>query len=162
MERMFERDVIPACAELGVGFVPFSPLASGFLSGTVSAGDIYTGDDVRRVITRFDEDNLRANQPLLDLLTAFAQEKGATPAQVSLAWMLHKQDFIVPIPGSRKLERIENLGAADVDLTDEEFTRIETELATDHDPRQPRRRGHRKAARPRLTQCAARPDTAPG
>jgi hypothetical protein len=88
MERMFERDVIPACAELGVGFVPFSPLASGFLSGKVSLGDTYTGDDVRRVITRFDEDNLRANQPLLDLLTAFAHEKGATPAQVSLAWML--------------------------------------------------------------------------
>jgi len=130
MERMFERDVIPACAELGIGFVAFSPLASGFLSGKVTAEDTYTGDDVRRVITRFEQDNIRANQPLLDLLTAFAQEKGATPAQISLAWMLHKQDFIVPIPGSRKLERIEeNLGAADIDLTEEEFTRIETELA---------------------------------
>ena len=130
MERMFEKDVIPACEELGIGFVPFSPLASGFLSGKVTANDTYTGDDVRRVITRFDKDNIRANQPLLDLLTAFAKEKGATPAQISLAWMLHKKDFIVPIPGSRKLERIqENLGAADVDLTDEEFERIEAELA---------------------------------
>jgi aryl-alcohol dehydrogenase-like predicted oxidoreductase len=94
MERMFEKDVIPACEELGIGFVPFSPLASGFLSGKVTANDTYTGDDVRRVITRFDKDNIRANQPLLDLLTAFAKEKGATPAQISLAWMLHKKDFI--------------------------------------------------------------------
>jgi aryl-alcohol dehydrogenase-like predicted oxidoreductase len=130
MERMFERDVIPACEELGIGFVPFSPLASGFLSGKASAGDAYSGDDVRRVITRFDEDNVRANQPLLELLTGFAREKGATPAQVSLAWMLHKKDFIVPIPGSRRPERIEeNLGAADVELTEEEFARIEAELA---------------------------------
>jgi aryl-alcohol dehydrogenase-like predicted oxidoreductase len=85
---------------------------------------------VRRVITRFDRDNLVKNQPLLDLLHAFADEKGATPAQVSLAWMLHKSPSIVPIPGSCRLERIEeNLGAADIDLTDEEFGRIEAELA---------------------------------
>ncbi len=130
MEHMFERDVIPTCAELGIGFVPFSPLASGFLSGRYTADDTYTGDDVRQVITRFAKDNVRKNQPLLGLLTAFAQEKGATPAQISLAWMLHKQPFIVPIPGSRRIERIqENLGAADVDLTEEEFDRIEAELA---------------------------------
>jgi len=130
MERMFERDVIPACSSLDIGFVPFSPLASGFLSGKNTAGDTYTGNDVRRVITRFAPDNVRANQPLLDLLHAFARDKGATPAQVSLAWMLHKAPFIVPIPGMRRLERIEeNLGAADVVLTDEEFGRIETELA---------------------------------
>ncbi len=130
MERVFEQDVIPVCEELGVAFVPFSPLASGFLSGKVTADDTYTGDDVRRVITRFDKDNMRANQPLLNLITGFAQEKEATPAQISLAWMLHKKDFIVPIPGSRKLERIEeNLGAADVMLSDEEFARIEGELA---------------------------------
>ena len=129
MERMFEKDVIPACEELGIGFVPFSPLASGFLSGKVTATDTYTGDDVRRVITRFQEDNIRANQPLLDLLTDIAKEQGATPAQISLAWMLHKK-FIVPIPGMRKLERIEeNLGAADVELTDDEVARIEAALA---------------------------------
>jgi len=130
MERMFEKDVIPACEELGIGFVPFSPLASGFLSGKVTTNDKYIGDDVRRVITRFDKENVRANQPLLDLLTAFAKDKDATPAQISLAWMLHKKRFIVPIPGMRKLERIkENLGAADVHLAEEEFERIETELA---------------------------------
>ena len=130
MERMFEADVLPTCAELGIGFVPFSPLASGFLSGRVTAADTYTGDDVRRVISRFDAANIRANQPLLDLITAFAAAKGATPAQISLAWMLHKYDFLVPIPGSRKLSRIqENLGAADVDLTADEFTQIESQLA---------------------------------
>jgi aryl-alcohol dehydrogenase-like predicted oxidoreductase len=130
MERIFEKDVIPTCEELGIGFVPFSPLASGFLSGTVSTEDTYTGDDVRRVITRFDPQNRRANRPLVTFLTEFARQKGATPAQISLAWMLHKKDFIVPIPGMRRLERIqENLGAAYVDLTDEEFARIEAELA---------------------------------
>lgn len=107
----------PACEELGIGFVPFSALADGFLSGKISADDTYTGDDVRRVITRFHKDNIRANQPLVDLLTGFADRKGATPAQISLAWMLHKKDFSVPIPGSRKLHRMqENLGAADVDV----------------------------------------------
>jgi aryl-alcohol dehydrogenase-like predicted oxidoreductase len=89
MERMFEKDVIPVCEELGIGFVPFNPLASGFLSGKVTVNDTYTGDDVRRVITRFDKDNIRANQPLLDLLTAFAKEKGTTPAQISLAVSAH-------------------------------------------------------------------------
>jgi aryl-alcohol dehydrogenase-like predicted oxidoreductase len=97
MERMFEKDVIPACEELGIGFVPFSPLASGFLSGKVT-NDTYSGDDVRRVITRFDRHNMVKNQPLLDLLHAIADEKGATPAQVSLTWMLHKKPFIVPSP----------------------------------------------------------------
>jgi len=130
MERMFEKDVIPACEELRIGFVPFSPLASGFLSGKVKADDTYVGDDVRRVITRFSKDNVRANQPLLDLLERFAEEERATPAQISLAWMLHKKDFIVPIPGMRKLERItENLGAADIQLSDNEYQQIEAELA---------------------------------
>lgn len=95
----------------------------------------YEGVDIRRVITRFDKDNIAANQPLLDLLNQFAKEKDATgvpatSAQISLAWMLHKKDFIVPIPGSRKLERMkENFGAANVELTDEEFNQIETELS---------------------------------
>ncbi len=130
MERMFEKDVIPACEELGIGFVPFSPLASGFLSGKDNAGGQYVGDDVRRVITRFTRENILANQSLLDLITGFAESKSVTPAQISLAWMLHKKNFIVPIPGMRRIERIrENLGAAEVVLTDAEFTRIEAELA---------------------------------
>lgn len=130
MERTFEKEVIPACGELGIGFVPFSPLGSGFLSGKYTPAQEYKGDDVRRVITRFEKENMVANQPLLDLLHLFAQEKNATPAQISLAWMLHKYKFLVPIPGSRKPERIaENLHAADLELTPEEFNRIETELA---------------------------------
>ncbi|MBE1445746.1 aldo/keto reductase [Paenibacillus sp. OAS669] len=130
MERMFERDVIHTCEELGIGFVPFSPLASGFLSGKIQADTEFVGFDARRVITRFSKENRLANQPLLDLLTRFAALKNATPAQISLAWMLHKKDFIVPIPGSRNFERIqENLGAADVELTDDEYNQIENELA---------------------------------
>ena len=130
MERTFEKEVIPACGELGIGFVPFSPLGSGFLSGKYTPAQEYKGDDVRRVITRFEKENMVANQPLLDLLHLFAQEKNATPAQISLAWMLHKYKFLVPIPGSRKPERIaENLHAADLELTPEEVNRIEAELA---------------------------------
>ena len=130
MERMFEKDVLPACRELGIGFVPFSPLRAGFLSGKYTSQDVYTGDDVRRVSTRFTKENMDANQPLLDLLHQFADAKGATPAQISLAWMLHKWDFLVPIPGMRKVERMkENFGAAEVTLTEAEFEQLETKLA---------------------------------
>lgn len=130
MERMFERDVIPACKELKIGFVAFSPLASGFLSGKVRAEMHYQGDDVRRVITRFDARNVAANQPLIALLQKFADERRATPAQISLAWMLGRGPFIVPIPGARNVERIEeNLGAADVELTRNELEALETQLA---------------------------------
>lgn len=129
MERTNEKEVFPLCRKLNIGFMAFSPLANGFLSGA-SAGEAYEGRDIRRVITRFDKENVAANQPLLHLLQKFAEEKDVTAAQISLAWMLRKGDFIVPIPGSRKLERIkENLDAARVNLTDEEFDRIETELS---------------------------------
>ncbi|MCD9015601.1 aldo/keto reductase [Parachryseolinea silvisoli] len=129
MERKFEKDVIPVCEELGIGFVPFSPLANGFLSGKVDPETNYTGMDARRVITRFDKDNMIANQPLLDVIRQYAATRHATPAQISLAWMLHKKDFIVPIPGSRNAARIEeNLGAASVTLTDAEYAAIEAEL----------------------------------
>lgn len=129
MERMFEKDVLPTCQELGIGFVPFSPLGAGFLSGKYTSKDTYTGDDVRRVISRFSKENMDANQPLLNLLHQFSDEKNATPAQISLAWMLHKWDFLVPIPGMRKVERMEeNFGAADVVLTDKEFEALEEAL----------------------------------
>ena len=99
------------------------------MSGKYNKETTYSGDDVRRVITRFARENVEANQPLLDLLHRYAQEKKATPAQISLAWMLHKKDFIVPIPGMRREERIiENLGAAEVSLTHEEFDSLEREL----------------------------------
>ncbi len=129
MERMFEKDVIPICKELNIGFVAFSPMASGFLSGKYNKNTKYKGDDVRRVITRFNPENVERNQPLLDFLHSVANKKGITPAQISLAWMLHKYPHVVPIPGMRKDERvIENLNAADVVLSDEEFKNIEDEL----------------------------------
>jgi hypothetical protein len=121
------------------------------LSTKVTANHTYTGDDMRRVITRFDKDNIRANQPLLDLITDFANSKGVTPAQISLAWMLHKNDFIVPIPGSRKLETHPgNLGAADVDLTDESSHRSKQSWRRSRST-EPHRRGHRQAPRNHLT-----------
>ena len=142
MERIFEKNVIPTCEELGIGFVAFSPLANGFLSGKYTADTQYTGFDARRVITRFSRENILANQPLLDVLTDFANQKGVTPAQISLAWMLHKKEFIVPIPGSRTPERIqENLNAADVELTDDEFHQTEADLQNPNS-RKSNRRGY--------------------
>ena len=130
MERCFEREAIPACKELGIGFVAFSPLASGFLSGKYGQNSSYSGDDVRRVITRFSSDNVAANQPLIDMLNDFASQKQSTPAQIALAWMLHKEDFIVPIPGMRTDARLEeNLGADGVVLTEEEYQAVEAALA---------------------------------
>ncbi|HEY6292716.1 MAG TPA: aldo/keto reductase [Terriglobia bacterium] len=129
MERMFEHSVLPVCGELGIGFVAFSPLASGFLSGKVRPEAQYEGDDVRRVITRFTDENIRANRMLIKLLEEFAKQKDATPAQISLAWMLAKEPFIVPIPGSRKVGRIEeNFAAANIELTDVEMAALEAEL----------------------------------
>lgn len=130
MERKWERDVIPYCAANNIGFMAFSPLGNGFLSGRYSSKDTFTGNDVRRVITRFDPKNMDANQPLLNLINRFAAEKNATPAQIDLAWVLTGGDFIVPIPGMRKESRIrENLGAAEVELTAQEYSALNAELA---------------------------------
>lgn len=130
MERVYEKDAIPACAALDIGFVPFSPLAGGFLSGKYDSKSHYEGDDVRRVISRYNPENVVANQPLLDLLHKFAEEKNATPAQISLAWMLKKAPFIVPIPGMRSEARIrENLGAAEIELSDAEYATLEKALS---------------------------------
>lgn len=130
MERKWERDVIPYCAANNIGFMAFSPLGNGFLSGKYSSKDTFTGNDVRRVITRFDPKNMDANQPLLDLINRFAVDKGAPPAQIALSWVLTGGDFIVPIPGMRKESRIrENLGAAEIELTVDEYSALNTELA---------------------------------
>ncbi|MCR5256858.1 MAG: aldo/keto reductase [Desulfovibrio sp.] len=130
MERRPEQEVLPLCRELGIGFVAYSPMAGGFLSGKYSSASTFEGDDVRRVITRYDRKNMVANQPLLDLLHAFAGDKGATPAQIALAWMLAKHGFLVPIPGMRSDERLaENFGAVDVALDEEELRLLEEALA---------------------------------
>ena len=129
MERKWEKDVIPLCRELGIGFVAFSPIGNGFLSGKYSAQNTFQKNDLRSVITRFSQENMDANAPLLELVRQFAAQKGCTPAQIGLAWVLAGGDFIVPIPGMRKEERIiENLGAADIELTDEEYAAIKARL----------------------------------
>ena len=131
VERGVEDAVIPYCMEHNIGIVPFSPIASGFLSGKVTAAtDFSHSDDVRKFVPQLRKENLEANQPILDLLGQYAERKNATKAQISLSWMLHKYPNVVPIPGSKNQERIlENLGAWNVALTDEEFTALEAALA---------------------------------
>ena len=130
MERYVEAEVLPLCKELNIGFVAYSPMAGGFLSGKYTSQTKFEGDDVRRVITRFAKENMDANQALLDLLKKFAADKGKTPAQISLAYLMCKNDFVVPIPGMRRDERLkENFGAADVELSVEELSELENALS---------------------------------
>lgn len=129
VERDCEKELIPYCLENGIGLVPFSPIASGLLSGKVTAETKFQGDDVRKFVPQLSGENLAANQPILDVLGGFAKRKDATFAQISLAWMLHKYPNVVPIPGSKNKERIlENLGGSQVELTKEEFAELEKAL----------------------------------
>ncbi|PTE82361.1 aldo/keto reductase [Staphylococcus equorum] len=129
MERDCEEEIIPYCIENGISLIPFSPTASGFLSGKVTIETKFEGDDVRKFVPQLSKENIVANQPILDILEKFASEKNATNAQISLAWMLHKYPNIIPIPGSKNQGRIlENLDSWDVELTDEEFEKIESAL----------------------------------
>ena len=125
--RRPEEEVLAACEELGIGFVPYSPLGKGFLTGTINASTGFdSGNDIRSTIPRFEPDALQHNQAVVDLLASIARRKGATPGQVALAWLLAQKPWIVPIPGTRKLHRLEeNIGAADVDLSTDELTEIE-------------------------------------
>jgi aryl-alcohol dehydrogenase-like predicted oxidoreductase len=128
--RDSEAEVLPACAELGIGFVPWSPLGQGFLTGAVSAGQSFEASDIRSRFPRFTPEAMAANQPLVALLHQLAAEKQATPAQIALAWLLAQQPFIVPIPGTRKLHRLEeNMGAADLVLTAADLRAIDAEVA---------------------------------
>ena len=122
-----EREIIPTLEELGIGFVPFSPLGKGFLTGKITADTRFDSSDFRSQVPRFQEDNLKANQALVDLVKKFAEEKNATPAQIALAWLLAKKPWIVPIPGTTKLDRLEeNVGALQVDLSPKDIDAIET------------------------------------
>jgi aryl-alcohol dehydrogenase-like predicted oxidoreductase len=125
--RRPEEEVLAACEDLGIGFVPFSPLGKGFLTGTVSASTNFDPtNDIRSTIPRFTPEALQHNQAVVDLLASIAQRKGATPGQIALAWLLAQKPWIVPIPGTRKLHRLEeNMGAADVELSADELTEIE-------------------------------------
>jgi aryl-alcohol dehydrogenase-like predicted oxidoreductase len=124
--RQPEEEILPTLEELGIGFVPFSPLGKGFLTGKIPAEAKFDSTDFRSTVPRFQEENLRANFALVELITKFAGQKNATPAQIALAWLLAKKPWIVPIPGTTKLPRLEeNLGAVDVLLSGEELQAIE-------------------------------------
>ncbi|HEY0792434.1 MAG TPA: aldo/keto reductase [Chthoniobacterales bacterium] len=125
--RQPEGAVLPTLEELGIGFVPFSPLGKGFLTGKINADTQFDSTDFRNTVPRFNPENRQANQALVDLLSTFAAQKQATPAQIALAWLLAKKPWIVPIPGTTKLHRLEeNLGAANVDLTPEDLRALES------------------------------------
>ncbi|HUE56586.1 MAG TPA: aldo/keto reductase [Candidatus Udaeobacter sp.] len=122
-----EAEVIPTLEELGIGFVPFSPLGKGFLTGKISEDTKFDQSDFRNIVPRFTPENRKANQALVDLLGRFAQQKKATPAQIALAWLLARKSWIVPIPGTTKLDRLEeNIGAANVELSPEDLCELET------------------------------------
>jgi aryl-alcohol dehydrogenase-like predicted oxidoreductase len=122
-----EETVMPTLEELGIGFVPFSPLGKGFLTGKIDADTKFDSTDFRSTVPRFSPENRKANYALVDLITQFGEQKKATPAQIALAWLLAKKAWIVPIPGTTKLDRLEeNLGALEVELTPEDLRRLES------------------------------------
>jgi aryl-alcohol dehydrogenase-like predicted oxidoreductase len=126
-----EEAILPTLAELGIGFVPFSPLGRGFLTGQVTAATEFGEGDIRATLPRFEREALEANLALVDLVTKVAERKRATVGQVALAWLLAQQPWIVPIPGTRRLERLdENLGAADLHLTEEDLAELDTGSAS--------------------------------
>ncbi len=121
-----EAEILPTLEELGIGFVPFSPLGKGFLTGAISQDTRFEKSDFRNVVPRFSPENRKANQSLVDVVSAFAQRKHATPAQVALAWVLAQKPWMVPIPGTTKVHRLEeNLGAASVELTPDDLRQID-------------------------------------
>ena len=128
--RQPEQEILPLLAELNIGFVPFSPLGKGFLTGAIDASTTFDSSDFRNVVPRFSEASRLANQRLLDVVKRLAAEQGVTPAQIALAWLLAKAPWIVPIPGTTKLHRLEeNLAAADVTLSPEALGNINRALA---------------------------------
>jgi len=121
-----ENEVFPTLEELGIGFVPFSPLGRGFLTGKINEETKFEKNDFRNKVPRFTAENRKANQTLVDLLSKFAQQKKATPAQIALAWLLARKPWIVPIPGTTKVHRLEeNLGALNVELSPDDLRDLE-------------------------------------
>lgn len=126
-----EKEILPLLEELGIGFVPFSPLGKGFLTGKIDQSTIFGDKDFRRIVPRFAPEALKANQTLIDLIGRIAADKAVTSAQIALAWLLAQRPWIVPIPGTTKLHRLEeNLGAATVQLTAEDLSRIAEALSS--------------------------------
>ena len=125
--RTPEKEVIPTLEELGIGLVPYSPLGKGFLTGAMSENTKFASNDFRSTLPRFTPEALKANQALIDLLGSIGKQKKATPAQIALAWLLAQKPWIVPIPGTTKLNRLEeNIGAAEVELTPEDLREIDS------------------------------------
>jgi len=128
--RRPEEELLPTLEELGIGFVPFSPLGKGYLTGKIDENTTFDKNDFRNIVPRFTPEARKANQALVDLLGNIAEKKKATPAQIALAWLLAKKPWIVPIPGTTKLHRLdENIGAVDVELTFEDLRDIESAAA---------------------------------
>jgi len=128
--RNVEESILPTCEELGIGLVPYSPLGRGYLTGKVDEKTTFDSTDIRSRNPRFTPEAIRANRVVVDLLERIAAQKGATPAQIALAWLLAQKPWIVPIPGSRKLERLdENLGATAVELTANDLSQIESAMS---------------------------------
>jgi pyridoxine 4-dehydrogenase len=124
-----EKEILPLLEELGIGFVPFSPLGRGFLTGAIDASTTFSDDDFRKGLPRFSEENRKANAQLVDVLGTIADGKGATRAQIAIAWLLAQKPWIVPIPGTTKLNRLEeNVGAADIQLATTDLQAIESAL----------------------------------
>ena len=126
-----EKEILPVLEELGIGFVPFSPLGKGFMTGKIDADATFGDKDFRRIVPRFSSEALRANQALVAIVQRVAEDRGAAPAQIALAWLLAQRPWIVPIPGTTKLHRLEeNLGAAGVVLTKDDLVQIDAALGT--------------------------------
>ncbi len=129
--RTVEQDVLPACEELGIGFVPYSPLGRGYLTGTIDESTTFASVDIRSRLPRYTPEARKANRVVIDLLASIGEQKGATPAQIALAWLLAQKPWIVPIPGSRKLERLdENIGALAIHLSPDDLQEIQRAIAT--------------------------------
>jgi aryl-alcohol dehydrogenase-like predicted oxidoreductase len=125
-----EKEILPTLEELGIGFVPFSPLGKGFLTGAINENTQFDSTDFRNIVPRFSEDNRKANQALVEFLKDIATGKNATPAQIALAWLLAQKPWIVPIPGTTKLHRLtENIGAVDIELSSKDLSEIEAAFA---------------------------------
>jgi aryl-alcohol dehydrogenase-like predicted oxidoreductase len=128
--RNIEAAILPTCEDLGIGLVPYSPLGRGYLTGKVDESTTFDSTDIRSRNPRFQPEAIKANRVVIDLLEKIGAEKGATPAQIALAWLLAQKPWIVPIPGSRKLERLdENLGAVDIELTKNDLGEIEKAMS---------------------------------
>lgn len=126
-----EKEILPTLEELGIGFVPFSPLGKGFLTGAINENTTFDSTDFRNTVPRFTAEARKANQILVDLLTSIASQKKVTPAQIALAWLLARKPWIVPIPGTTKLHRLEeNIGAAAIELAAEDLGNIENAVST--------------------------------